>query len=67
MKQDSVNTSIALLLMLLISAALIGWLAYSEQGTVTETVQVGTEGIQKAQEVKQLLEDTSRTNQQNAD
>lgn len=59
MKHDSINTSIALLLMLLISAALIGWLAFSEQGTVTETVHVGTEGIQKAQEVKRLLEESA--------
>ncbi len=59
MKQDSVNTSIALLLIILISAALIGWLAYSEQGTVTDTVRVGTEGIQKAEEVKRLLEESA--------
>ncbi len=56
MKNSPIASSIGLLLIVLLSAALIGWLAYGEEGAVTETYEVGTEGIKKAQEVKELLE-----------
>ncbi len=56
MQNSPIASSIGLLLIVLLSVAIIGWLAYAEKGVVTETYEVGTEGIQKAQEVKELLE-----------
>ncbi len=56
MQNSPIASSIGLLLIVLLSVAIIGWLAYGEEGAVTETYEVGTEGIQKAQEVKELLE-----------
>lgn len=57
MRGDSkVTSSVALLLSVLIVAAIIGYIAYSEDGAFKETVEVGTEGIEKAKEIKQLLE-----------
>ena len=45
------------LLVMIISLAIIGWIVYyAQEGSLTETVQVGSEGIKKAQEVKQSLE-----------
>lgn len=54
--ESKVTSSAAFLLVILVLGAIIGWLAFGEQGAVTETVQVGGEGIKKAQEIKQLLE-----------
>ncbi len=56
MQNSPIASSIGLLLIVLLSVAIIGWLAYGEEGAVTETYEVGTEGIKKAQEVKELLE-----------
>ena len=56
MQNSPIASSIALLLIVLISVAIIGYLAYGEDSAVTETYEVGTEGIKKAQEVKELLE-----------
>ena len=52
--------ALAFMLVILISIAVLGYVVFSEQGAITETVQVGSEGIQKAQEVKQQLEESSR-------
>jgi hypothetical protein len=53
---DKLNSGIALILCVLISVSLIAWIAYKQDGAVVETVQVGAEGIKKAQEIKELLE-----------
>jgi hypothetical protein len=57
MKDSKINSSIALILIVLLSAALFAWIAYSEDGAVKETVEVGADGIHKAQEIKDLLEE----------
>lgn len=59
MQNSPIASAIGLLLMLLISVAIIGYLAYGEDSAVTETYEVGTEGIRKAEEVKRLLESTA--------
>lgn len=61
MKNNPVHSSIALFLIVLISAAIIGWIAYREKGTLSETVEAGTEGIRKAEEIKRLLEESSQS------
>lgn len=61
MRQNPVQSSIALLLVLVVVVAIIGWVSVSQQGIVTETVQVGGEGIKKAQEVKRELEESSQS------
>ncbi len=53
---SKVTSAAAFLLVLLILAAVVSWLLYGEDGAVTETVEVGTEGIEKAKEIKKLLE-----------
>jgi len=57
MKGSKINSSIALILIVLLSAALFAWIAYQEDGAIVETVDVGTDGIQKAREIKDLLEE----------
>jgi hypothetical protein len=57
MKGSKINSSIALILIVLLSAGLFAWIAYTEDGAVAETVDVGTDGIQKAREIKDLLEE----------
>lgn len=59
MQNSPIASAIGLLLMLLISVSIIGWLAYGEDSPITETYEVGTEGIRKAEEVKRLLESTA--------
>jgi hypothetical protein len=62
MRGDSkLPSSIALMLAVLVSAGIFGYVVYSQQGLVTETVQVGGEGIKKAQEIKQQLEESSQS------
>lgn len=60
MKGTPVQSAIALMLLLAITVALVGWLTYGDQGAVTETVEVGTAGIRKAEEIKRLLEESSQ-------
>lgn len=61
MRQNPINSSVALLLVVIIVGAIIGWIAYSQDGAITETVQVGGEGIRKAQEIKRELEESSQS------
>jgi hypothetical protein len=61
MKQNPIHSAISLFLVVAITAALIGWLAFRDDGAITETVQVGAEGIRKAEEVKRQLEESSRS------
>lgn len=61
MRGDSkLTSSVALLLIILISAAVFGYVVFSQDGVVVETAQVGGEGIRKALEVKQQLEESSQ-------
>ena len=57
---SSLASPVALLLVILICAALFGWIIYSQEGAITETVEVGSEGIKKAMEVKLQLEESSQ-------
>lgn len=59
--ESKLPSAVALLLAILISAAVFGYIVYSEDGALTETVEVGTEGIRKAEEVKRLLEESSQS------
>lgn len=58
---NGIHSSIGLLIAIVLSMAIFGYVVYSEVGLVTETVQVGGEGIKKAQEVKQQLEESSQS------
>lgn len=61
MRQNPIPSAIGLLLIVVISVALIGYLAFGQDGAVTETVHVGSEGIKKAQEVKRAFEESSQS------
>ncbi len=61
MKHNPVHSAIGLMLILAITAALVGWLVYRDQGGVLETAEVGAEGIRKAEEVKRLLEESAQS------
>lgn len=41
--------------MIALTAALVGYLAFYDSGVLTETVEVGSDGIMKAQEIKREL------------
>ena len=49
------------MLVVIISMAILGYIVYSQGSAVKETVQVGGEGLKKAQEVKQELEESSQS------
>lgn len=61
MRQNPVTSPVALLLVVVIVGAIIGWITYSQDGALTETVQVGGEGIRKAEEIKRELEESSQS------
>lgn len=61
MKDHPVHSAIGLFLVLAVIAGIIGYIAYSQDGVITETVEVGTEGIKKAEEVKRFLEESSQS------
>ncbi len=59
MHNPNIHTSIGVMLAMLLSLCILGWLLYATSDTVEETVQVGGEGIRKAQEVKLEIESQS--------
>ena len=62
MSRNTVLSAGPLFIIVLISIALLGWFLYSDDGAITETVHVGSEGIRKAEEVKRQLEESSQAN-----
>lgn len=59
MRTPSIQSLVALLLVVVLSGALVGWVLLQDDDVLKETAQVGSEGIQKAEEVRRLLEESA--------